>query len=131
MASGAAPKARRRGSPPPTRTTRSPPPSAAATAPTYDRRRPSPPATFLLRPRNRCTHLFAPLQPSCPDGPHRGQGWQKAGQSRGSCGGAGFCSSPPPARSALESGFPRSFLSGAVFGDRLAGLLASCAERSR
>jgi hypothetical protein len=37
----------------------------------------------------------------------------------------------PPGQSAPESGFPRNFLSGSVFGDRLVGFLASCAERSR
>jgi hypothetical protein len=28
--------------------------------------------------------------------PPGGRGWQKVGRSRGSCGGAGFCSSPLP-----------------------------------
>jgi hypothetical protein len=94
MASGATPEARRRGSLLPTRTTPSQPPSAVATAPTCDRRRPSPPATFLLRPRNRCAHLLVPLQPQCPDGSHQGHGWQKAGGAVGAVGKRVFAASP-------------------------------------
>jgi hypothetical protein len=93
-------------------------PSAAAPSPAVGslptfiteshRRRPSSasPAT--------ASHLPAPLQPSCPDGVHRGQGRQKAGRSRGSCGGARFCSPPPPPTERLQSheyrGAPRSEL---------------------
>jgi hypothetical protein len=71
------------------------------------------PSRATVRRATTASRPPAPLQPSCPDGPHWGHGWQKVGRSRESRGGAGFCSSPRPNCSRV--GVPEELLHGSCF----------------
>jgi hypothetical protein len=91
--------------------------------------------SHLLRPPSCCARETAvpifprPCNRRAPMDPTGGMAGKRRGGAVGAAGERVFAA--PPDRSAPESGFSRSFLSGAVFGDRLAGILASCAEWSR
>jgi hypothetical protein len=86
--------------------------ASSAVAPSPPAQPPPPPSRAAVCRVATASRLLAPLQPSCPDGSHRGQGCQKAGRSRGSCGGTGFCSSlpPPPRPKCSRVGVPEELL---------------------
>jgi hypothetical protein len=87
--------------------------TTSAAAPSPPAQPPPLPSRATVRRATTASRPPAPLQPSCPDGPHWGHGWQKVGRSRESRGGAGFCSSPRPNCSRV--GVPEELLHGSCF----------------